>query len=125
MGYLLMLRDVTERTQAQARLMEQQQILATLRERERLAREMHDGLAQSLAAAHLQASTAKLSLTRGATAEVAESLDDILDTTVQAETDVAITCWQPSRSLPPVARFSRRSGNTSGDSPGSTACPWS
>jgi PAS domain S-box-containing protein len=88
MGYLLMLRDVTEQTHAQARLMEQQQIMATLRERERLARELHDGLAQSVAAAHLQASTAKLSLTRGATAEVAECLDDILDTTLQAETDV-------------------------------------
>ena len=88
MGYMLMLRDVTEQTRAQARLMEQQRMTATLRERERLARELHDGVAQSLAAAHLHASTAKLSLSRGATAEVAECLDDILDTTMQAETDV-------------------------------------
>jgi signal transduction histidine kinase len=120
-GYLLMLRDVTEPERAQARLMEQQQVMATLRERERLARELHDGLAQSFAAAHLQASTAKLSLTRGATAEVAECLDDILDTTLQAETDArdyllaARSVIAPGRTFFPalrehLQRFTRQYG---------------
>ena len=95
--------------------------MATLRERERLARELHDGLAQSFAAAHLQASIAKLSLTQGATAEVAECLDDILDTTLQAETDArdyllaAKTVVAPGRTFFPalrehLQRFSRQYG---------------
>jgi signal transduction histidine kinase len=121
MGYLLMLRDVTEQMHTQARLMEQQQIMATLRERERLARELHDGLAQSIAAAHLQASTAKLLLTQGATADLGECLDGILDTTMQAETDVrdyllaAKTVISAGRTFFPalrehLQRFSRQYG---------------
>ena len=56
MGYLLMLRDVTEQKRARRRLLEQQQSLAVSRNAKRLARELHDSLGQTLAAARLQAS---------------------------------------------------------------------
>jgi signal transduction histidine kinase len=87
-GRLLMLRDVTEPKQAREQQKQQQLLLATLQERERLARELHDGLGQALAAAHLQASTAKLLLDRGETDKLSECLDNLTDTTLQAEADM-------------------------------------
>lgn len=48
-GQLLILRDVTEQRKAQAKILEQQRVLATLQERDLLARELHDDLAQVLA----------------------------------------------------------------------------
>ena len=60
MGHLLVLRDVTERRHAQAQILEQQRSLAMLREREQLARELHDGIGQVLGYASLQWSGAGL-----------------------------------------------------------------
>ncbi|EFO80627.1 two component transcriptional regulator, LuxR family [Oscillochloris trichoides DG-6] len=51
-------RDVTESRQAEARLLAQQRDLATLRERERIRRDLHDGLGQVLGYVNLQAQTA-------------------------------------------------------------------
>ena len=53
-GYLLVLRDVTERRHAEAQILEQQRSLAMLREREQLARELHDGIGQVMGYASLQ-----------------------------------------------------------------------
>jgi PAS domain S-box-containing protein len=61
-GRLLLLRDVTEQKQAQAKLIAQKQALATLKERERLARDLHDTLGQVLGYASMQVeAAAKLS----------------------------------------------------------------
>ena len=61
-GGLLLLRDVTEQKQAQANLIAQKQALATLQERERLARDLHDTLGQVLGYASMQVdAVAKLS----------------------------------------------------------------
>ena len=61
-GGLLLLRDVTEQKQAQAKLIAQKQALATLQERERLARDLHDTLGQVLGYASMQVdAAAKLS----------------------------------------------------------------
>ena len=57
-GYLLLLRDITEQKRAQAQFIEQQQVLATLQERERLARDLHDTLGQVLGYASMQAEAA-------------------------------------------------------------------
>ena len=54
-GRLLLLRDVSEQKRAQAQLLEQQQVVATLQERERLARELHDNLGQVLGYVSMQA----------------------------------------------------------------------
>lgn len=53
-GRLLLLRDVTEQKRAQAQLIQQQQALAMLHEREQLARELHDSTAQVLGFAGFQ-----------------------------------------------------------------------
>jgi signal transduction histidine kinase len=61
-GGLLLLRDVTEQKEAQAKLIAQKQALATLQERERLARDLHDTLGQVLGYASMQVeAAAKLS----------------------------------------------------------------
>jgi signal transduction histidine kinase len=58
----LLLRDVTEQKQAQAKFIAQKQALATLQERERLARDLHDTLGQVLGYASMQVdAAAKLS----------------------------------------------------------------
>ena len=55
MGHLLMLNDVTAERRAQARILEQQRAMATLHERERLGRELHDSAGQILAYVSMQA----------------------------------------------------------------------
>ena len=87
-GRLLILRDVTAERRAQTQILEQQRTLAVLEERERLARELHDGLGQALAAAHLQASAARLLLDQGETERVDEQLATLCETTLQAQIDV-------------------------------------
>jgi signal transduction histidine kinase len=87
-GSLLVLRDVTEQKQARVQLLEQERALATLRERERLARELHDGVTQLVAAAHLQVNTAQLLLARGQEAQLQSCLDGLAATTLQAEADL-------------------------------------
>jgi len=54
-GHMLLLHDVTEQRRTQAQIVEQQRSLATLQEREHLARELHDELSQNLALINLQA----------------------------------------------------------------------
>jgi len=61
-GYLLLLRDVTEQRRAHAQILAQQWAQATLQEREQLAQELHDGLSQSLAFLNVQAQAAQLCL---------------------------------------------------------------
>lgn len=55
---LILLRDVTEKRRAQTRILEQKSIVATLQERERLARELHDGIGQVLGYLGMQTQTA-------------------------------------------------------------------
>jgi signal transduction histidine kinase len=59
LGHLVLFHDVTEEKQAQARLLEEQGVVATYQERERLARELHDGIGQVLGYVSLQAETAR------------------------------------------------------------------
>jgi len=64
-GQLLLLRDVTEQRKAQEKIMEQQRVVATLQERDLLARELHDDLAQVLAFIDTQGQTVRRLLSRG------------------------------------------------------------
>jgi len=54
-GRLLLLHDMTDQKLIQTKLVEQQRAMATLQERERLARELHDSIGQVLGYASLQA----------------------------------------------------------------------
>ena len=57
-GRLLLLHDVTEQKKAQTKILEQQRVVATLQERDRLARELHDGIGQVLGYVSMQVQTA-------------------------------------------------------------------
>jgi PAS domain S-box-containing protein len=72
-GLLLLLHDVTKQKRAQAQLLEQQRVVATLQEREHLARELHDGIGQTLGYVSMQVQTA-LKWVRGGNKEKAESI---------------------------------------------------
>ena len=61
----ILLRDVTAQKQAQAQILEQQCALATLSEREHLARELHDDLGQALGYIKMQAQAARDRLAQG------------------------------------------------------------
>jgi signal transduction histidine kinase len=54
LGWLLLLHEETEQKRAQSQILEQQREMATLQERERLARELHDGVGQVLGYASMQ-----------------------------------------------------------------------
>jgi PAS domain S-box-containing protein len=56
-GRLLLLHDVTEQKKAQTKILEQQRVVATLQERNRLARELHDGIGQVLGYVSMQVQT--------------------------------------------------------------------
>jgi len=63
-GRLLILRDLTEQRRAEAEALEQQRVLVIQKERERMARELHDSLGQVLSYTSLQVETAaQLALT--------------------------------------------------------------
>jgi len=87
-GHLLLLHDITEQKLAQVKVVEQQRVVATLEERERLARELHDGIGQVLGYVRIQAQTASKWVKDGNT-EKAQSLLSRLQEVVQdAHTDV-------------------------------------
>jgi signal transduction histidine kinase len=88
LGHLLMLRDVTEQHSAQARLLEQQNALATLRERERLARELHDNLGQVFAFVSTQGQTVRRLLARGKIAAADEYVARLVEVARDADTDI-------------------------------------
>jgi PAS domain S-box-containing protein len=87
-GKLLLLHDITEQKRAQVQLLKQQRVLATLQERDRLARELHDGIGQILGYVSLQAQTA-LKWVRDGNKNKAESLmERILEVAKDAHADV-------------------------------------
>lgn len=72
-GRLLLLHDVTEQKRAQSKILEQQRVVATMKEREHLARELHDGIGQVLGYVSMQVQTA-LRWVRNGNKEKAESI---------------------------------------------------
>lgn len=87
-GHLLLLHDVTEQRRAQAKIIEQQRIVATLQERDRLARELHDGIGQIFGYVSMQVQTA-LKLERDGNKEKAKSImEQIIDVSKDAHADV-------------------------------------
>ncbi len=88
LGHMVLYHDVTEQQRSQARLVADQRMVATLEERERLARELHDTLVQTLAAIRVQAETADLLLDRGDTAAARTHLTGLADAAQAAYLDL-------------------------------------
>lgn len=78
-GLLVLLHDVTEQREAQARAAEQQWAQAVLLEREHLAHELHDGISQDLAFLNLQAQAAQTYAARGDYASARTGLDRLAE----------------------------------------------
>jgi PAS domain S-box-containing protein len=79
LGKLILLSDISERKRAQKQLQDQELKLSSLKEREWLARELHDGLGQLLAAADLQVKTASECHARGQTAGIGTCLKQLAE----------------------------------------------
>ncbi|HSC71203.1 MAG TPA: HAMP domain-containing protein, partial [Candidatus Methylomirabilis sp.] len=71
-----------------ARLYKNGQSLAALQERERIAREMHDGLAQALGLLHLKLSRAHEAMVEGNLARIADTLSEMKGITHETYDDV-------------------------------------
>jgi signal transduction histidine kinase len=87
-GRLLLLHDITEEKRAQSRILKQQKVVAMLQERERLARELHDGIGQMLAAAQLHVKSASELLARGDKAMVESCLQRLAEVTQEAKESI-------------------------------------
>lgn len=87
-GFALTWRDVTERKRSEETLRQQAEALAMLRERERLARELHDDLGQVLGYVATQGQAVRGLLLQGQAAQARESLDALLEVTRESQTDM-------------------------------------
>lgn len=87
-GLLILLHDVTAQKQAQAQFIEQQQVLATLKEREQVARELHDVLAQELAMINVQAQLVSGLLEAGEEEEARNQLQLLAKAARDSQVDV-------------------------------------
>jgi len=80
--------EMAVREAAQAQVLAQQRALAAAEERERLGRELHDGLGQVMGYLNLQAQTAETLLDRGQIAGVRTNLHQMAQAAQQAHMDV-------------------------------------
>ena len=87
-GHLLMLHDVTQQSLAQDQIVEQQRALATLRERERLTRELHDSIGQVLGYASFQADAARQLIDNGQVTVAVDQLTRLAAVLQDAHADV-------------------------------------
>jgi PAS domain S-box-containing protein len=87
-GQLLLLHDVTEQKRAQTRILEQQTVVSTLQERERLARELHDGIGQVLGYVGVQTQAAVKWLQDGRKDKAESILRRLVEVAQDAHADV-------------------------------------
>jgi signal transduction histidine kinase len=87
-GCLLLLHDVSGQKHVQAQLLDQQRALATLQERDRVARELHDSLGQVLGYVKMQAQAARGLLARNQPAEADTYLTQLVAVVQDAHADV-------------------------------------
>lgn len=87
-GYLLLLHDISAQRRAQTQLLKQQQMLAVIQERERLARELHDSLGQVLAFVNAQGQTARILLARGEVGAADVHVARLVEVAREADTDI-------------------------------------
>ncbi|NJD59965.1 MAG: PAS domain S-box protein [Anaerolineae bacterium] len=88
LGSLVLLHDVTDEKLSQAQLIEQQQVLATLRERERLAGELHDNAGQLLGYVNLQAQAIRKLVHDGENEKAEAQLSRLASAAQEAHTDL-------------------------------------
>lgn len=87
-GHLLLLHDISAQKQAQTRLIAQQRALAMLRERERLARELHDSLGQIFAFVNSQGQAIRRLLSRRDVATADALTGRLVEVAREADVDI-------------------------------------
>lgn len=87
-GYLLLLHDITRQRLSQELLINQQRVVATLQEREHLARELHDSIGQVLGYISMQAQAAHQWLTSGNVERTGPILSRLAEAAQEAHADV-------------------------------------
>lgn len=120
-GLLILLCDVTAERRAQVELVEQQRAVATLKERNRVARELHDGVGQLLAFVKMQAQATRELLTRGHVAEADGYLEQLAEAAQDVHQDVRdyilgaeAGASAAARFLPTLQHYVERFSATSG-----------
>jgi PAS domain S-box-containing protein len=88
LGWLLLLHDITGQKQVQKQIIEQQRVVATLHERERLARELHDGIGQVLGYISMQAQTIRRWIQNGNSQKAESLLERLAEVARDAHADV-------------------------------------
>ncbi len=88
LGHLLLLHDITEERRTQALVVEHERVVATLQERERLARELHDSVGQVLGYVSMQTQTVMKWLSDGDGARALPLLARLAEVAQGAHTDV-------------------------------------
>jgi PAS domain S-box-containing protein len=87
-GQLLLVEDVTNQRLAQKKILEQQRVVSTLQEREMIARELHDDLAQVFAFIDTQGQTIQRLLDRGDLISAQKLLMCLIEAARNGEVDV-------------------------------------
>jgi signal transduction histidine kinase len=87
-GQVIVFNEITELKRAQALLFQHQRSLATLEERDRIARELHDSLGQVLGYVNVQAQAIRELLAHGETATADAHLAQLANVAKDAHTDV-------------------------------------
>ena len=87
-GKLLLINNVTVQRKAQQKLMDQQRVLATLNEREQLAREMHDDFAQVLSFINTQCQTISRLLKKGDEVTANHYLEKLVEVAKGVDVDI-------------------------------------
>lgn len=88
LGRLILLHDVTEQKRAQAQLLQQERVVATLEERDRLARELHDSLGQVLGYISMQTQAIRRRVQQGDLKEADPLLARLVQVARDAHADV-------------------------------------
>jgi signal transduction histidine kinase len=88
LGTALLFHNITDEKKSQQLLLEQQQALAVLKERDRLGRELHDGRGQLLSFFQMQLETARTYIAKGHYAQVEPILKQLVDNTLGLHTDI-------------------------------------
>lgn len=87
-GCLIILNDVTEQRENVQKLINQQKTLSVIQERERMGRELHDGLGQVFGYINAQAQTVKEYITQNKNAEGLKHLEELIGVSRNAHGDI-------------------------------------